>query len=87
MNLNRLTKSYIKDLASIMKKWHLDTADVYLENDYQVVFRRNNKGIMQIFVHDECGEYVTMFIENNSGLKRLLEEFEKSPFYMSKIKV
>lgn len=88
MNLNQLTKSYIKDIARIMKKWHLDTADVYLENDYQVVFRRSIHGVMQIFIHDECGEYVTMFIENqNSGLKGLLEEFEKTEYYMAKIKI
>ena len=87
MNLNRLTNSYIKDIYRIMKKWHLDTVDVYLENDYQVIFRRNSSGIMQIFIHDEYGEYVTMFIENSNGLKSLLEDFKKSPYYMAKIKI
>lgn len=84
MNLNKLTKSYIKDVAHMVKKWHLSSLSVELENDYEVIFLRN-KGSIHIHVNDEYGEYVTMFLQKE--LKDLLEEFEKSPFYMAKIKV
>lgn len=84
MNLNKLTKSYIKDLAHLMKKWHINTIFVDLENDYQVMLIKNNNLHIHVYKEDD-DDFIQVY--NQDNLKDLLEEFEKSPFYMGKIKV
>lgn len=85
MNLNRLTKSYIKDLAHLMKKWHMNTISVDLESRYEVVFIKNKECVHIHVYHEEDEDFIQVY--NQDNLKDLLEEFEKSPFYMAKIKV
>lgn len=83
MNLNKLTKSYIKDIFNIIKKWHLSEIRIETVDGLELVFSKTDK--FRIFVYDEEGEFEHLFIHDE--LKCLLDLFEKTEYYMNSIEV
>lgn len=80
MNLNKLTKSYIKDIFHLIKKWNLSEIHVDID-EYEVIFIKGED--YRILIYDDDGKFQKIFIKKD--LKELLERFEKSPYYMAKI--
>lgn len=81
MNVNQLTKSYIKDMFRIIKKYHLSEIRVNIIG-YEIIFVEGED--YRILVLNDDGKAQKVFM--NKDLKLLLDEFENSSYYMAKIK-
>lgn len=81
MNVNQLTKSYIKDMFRMIKKYHLSEIRVNIIG-YEIIFVEGDDYRILVFNNDEKAKKV--FI--NKDLKLLLERFENSSYYKAKIK-
>lgn len=80
MNVNQLTKSYIKDMFRIIKKYHLSEIRVNIIG-YEIIFVEG-EDYRILVLNDGKAQKVFM----NKDLKLLLDEFENSSYYMAKIK-
>lgn len=82
MNVNQLTKSYIKDIFRIIKKYHLFEIRVNIIG-YDIIFIEGDDYRIIVLSGDD-GMLQKVFM--NKDLKLLLDEFENSSYYMAKIK-